>query len=415
MLAVLVSPLVGQPTPRGFRKLQLELSKHADREENMDEKLVAILRGVIDPELRENIVELGMVKKAEMDGSTARITVALTTAGCPLRDQIKNDVARRVGSLDEVEDVKVTFGELNAEEKRVLMDTARKKARENAVPIAVSGTTRVLAIASGKGGVGKSSITANLAAAIADLGFKVGVLDADIWGFSQPAMLGVQGRLEGKDGKIVPHEKKIGDGLLKVVSMGFLVDDDQSALMWRGLILAKAVEQFLVDVAWGELDYLLIDMPPGTGDIQMAIARLVPQSEMIVVTTPARGAQKVAARVGDMAQRSYMPITGVIENMSYFESPNGERFEIFGEGGGRRLAKRLATQLIGQIPIVEDVTKANAEGVPIVISESKSVYDSAAAVALRNLAREMTTNICPPIEIASCTARIQDLIAKASQ
>lgn len=377
----------------------------------MDEDIVAILRGVIDPELKENIVDLGMVKEARRDGNVAHVTVALTTAGCPLRSQIKSDVKRRVASMNGIDDVKITFGELNAEEKRTLMDTARKNARDNAVPIAVSGQTRVLAVASGKGGVGKSSITANLAAAIANEGFSVGVLDADIWGFSQPTMLGIDGRLTGENQKIVPHEKVVGKGKLKVVSMGFLVDDNESALMWRGLILAKAVEQFLTDVQWGELDYLLVDMPPGTGDIQMALARLVPQSEMLVVTTPSRGAQQVAARVGDMAQRSFMPIVGVVENMSAFVSPDGSSHAIFGEGGGARLAKRLATQLIGQIPIEPSVTEANSGGVPIVISDDENVRNSPAAVALRELAHDITAKICPPIEIASCTAHMDELIA----
>ena len=378
----------------------------------MDEAIINVLRGVIDPELKNNIVDLGMVKEAKKDGNCAYVTVALTTAGCPLRHQIKSDVARKVATLDGIEDVKVTFGELNAQEKRALMDTARKNARENATPIAVEPTTRVIAIASGKGGVGKSSVTANIAAAIANEGFSVGVLDADIWGFSQPKMLGVSGRLAGEDGKITPHEKKIGNGTLKVVSMGFLVDDDQSALMWRGLILAKAVEQFLTDVAWGNLDYLLVDMPPGTGDIQMALARLVPQSEMLVVTTPSRGAQQVAARVGDMAQRSFMPIIGVVENMSYFVAPDGSKFEIFGEGGGARLAKRLATQLIAQIPIEPEVTGANNDGVPIAVSETEAIRDSAAAIAFRELAHKIVTDICPPVELATCTAHMAELIAR---
>lgn len=377
----------------------------------MDEMIISVLRGVIDPELKDNIVNLGMVKEASRDGNTARVTVALTTAGCPLRHQIKSDVARKVATLEGIDDVIVTFGELTAEEKRTLMDTARKNARDNATPIAVDPTTRVIAVASGKGGVGKSSLTANLAAAIASEGFSVGVLDADIWGFSQPAMLGVNGRLGGEDGKITPHEKNIGKGKLQVVSMGFLVDDDQSALMWRGLILAKAVEQFLTDVAWGDLDYLLVDMPPGTGDIQMALARLVPQSEMLVVTTPARGAQQVAARVGDMAQRSFMPIIGVVENMSYFSAPDGTQHAIFGEGGGARLAKRLATHLIGQIPIEPEITGANSNGIPIVISDSQAIRESPAAVALRELAHNIVTNICPPVELATCTAHMAELLA----
>lgn len=380
---------------------------------SMDDKIIQVLRGVMDPELKDNIVALGMVKEAHQDGNTAYVTLALTTAGCPLRHQFKSDVARKVSLLEGIEDVKVTFSELSPEEKRTLMDNARKNARENAMPIAVESTTRVIAVASGKGGVGKSSLTANLAAAIANEGYSVGVLDADIWGFSQPKMLGVDGRLGGQDGKITPHEKVVGNGKLKVVSMGFLVDDDQSALMWRGLILAKAVEQFLTDVAWGKLDYLFVDMPPGTGDIQMALARLVPQSEMLVVTTPARGAQQVAARVGDMAQRSFMPIIGVVENMSFFVAPDGTKHEIFGQGGGARLAKRLATQLVGQIPIEPEVTQANNDGVPIVISENELIRASVSAIALRDLAHKIVTEICPPVQLETCTAHIATLIANS--
>src|SRR5262249_36396477 len=202
----------------------------------------------------------------------------------------------------------------------------------------VAPTTRVLAVASGKGGVGKSSVTVNLAAALAARGLRVGVLDADIWGFSVPRMLGIDGRLEGADGKIVPNVRPTeGGGELEVVSMGFLVDDEGSALMWRGLILTRAVEQFLTDVRWGELDYLLVDMPPGTGDVQMGLARMLPQAEMLVVTTPARAAQKVATRVADMARRSYMNVVGVVENMSEFVAPDGKRFALFGTGGGATL------------------------------------------------------------------------------
>lgn len=380
---------------------------------SIDPKLAEILKGVIDPELHENILDLGMVKSATIDEENiAHIMLALTTAGCPLRKQIKTDVQRKIATLENVEKVKVTFGELDANEKRSLMDRARKNARDNAIETAISATTRVIAVASGKGGVGKSSLTANLACAIADRGLKVGVLDADIWGFSQGVMLGVQGRLNGEDGKINPHIKKIGNvgGELKIVSMGFLMDDDQSALMWRGLILAKAVEQFLVDVNWGDLDYLFIDMPPGTGDIQMAVSRLIPQSEMLVVTTPARGAQTVAARVGDMAQRSYMPIIGVIENMTAFVSPSGENFEIFGAGGGSRLAKRLATTLVAQIPLEPLVTDANSFGVPIVISENAHEKNSAAAIAIRELATNIIETICPPIELAGCSVEMQKLL-----
>ena len=203
----------------------------------------------------------------------------------------------------------------------------------------------MLAIASGKGGVGKSSVTVNLAVALAARGLRVGVLDADIWGFSVPRMLGIDGRLGGTDGKITPHVVSIPNarggqpGELDVVSMGFLVDDEGTALMWRGLILTKALEQFLTDVRWGDLDYLLIDMPPGTGDIQMGLARMLPQAEMLVVTTPALAAQKVAVRVADMARRSYMKVAGVVENMSEFVAPDGRAHALFGSGGGEALAR----------------------------------------------------------------------------
>ncbi|MFN8015839.1 MAG: P-loop NTPase [Acidimicrobiia bacterium] len=377
-----------------------------------DSEIINILKGVIDPELKDNIVNLGMVKSALRDNNIAKIEVALTTAGCPLRHQIKSDISRKVSTLENIEDVKVTFSELTAEEKRTLMDTARKNARANAEPIAVDSSTRVIAVASGKGGVGKSSLAANIAASIAEMGYKVGVLDADIWGFSQPKMLGVQGRLVGENGKIKPHEKTIGKGIVKVVSMGFLVDDEQSALMWRGLILAKAVEQFLTDVNWGDLDYLFIDMPPGTGDIQMAIARLVPQSEMLVVTTPAKGAGEVAARIGDMAQRSFMPIIGVVENMSYFVAPDGSQHEIFGSGGGENLAKRLATNLLAKIPIEPSISYANNEGTPVSISPDLERKDSQASVAIRNLAKDLVENVCPPVQIATCTAHMAELIAQ---
>ena len=245
-----------------------------------------MLAGVIDPELHASIVDLGMVDDVRVgaDGAVA-VTVALTTAGCPLRVQIRQDVESKVRGLPGVSAVKVEYGEMTKEQKSAAMQRARFNAREQAAPTEVPSTTRVLAIASGKGGVGKSSVTVNLAAALAARGLTVGVLDADIWGFSVPRMLGVEGRLGGSDGKIEPNVLAVGDGLLKIVSMGFLVDDESTALMWRGLILTKALEQFLTDVRWGDMDYLLVDMPPGTGDVQMGLSRMLPQAEMLVVTT----------------------------------------------------------------------------------------------------------------------------------
>jgi ATP-binding protein involved in chromosome partitioning len=240
------------------------------------------------------------------------------------------------------------------------------------------------------------------------------VLDADIWGFSIPRMLGVRGRLAGEKstdgrGKIAPHVVPAGNGgALKVVSMGLLVDDEDTALMWRGLILAKALEQFLVDVKWGDLDYLLIDMPPGTGDIQMALARLLPQAEMLVVTTPAKGAQKVAARVADMARRSYLKVLGVVENMSEFVAPDGSRHTIFGSGGGARLAALTGAPLVGSVPIEAAVSEGGDAGQPVVVSAP----DSPAAVALRSIAERVVTELLPPVEMASCTARMFDLVQK---
>jgi ATP-binding protein involved in chromosome partitioning len=228
-------------------------------------------------------------------------------------------------------------------------------------------------------------------------------------------MLGVGGRLagtktdEGK-GKIVPATLESGAGTLKVVSMGLLVDDEDTALMWRGLILAKALEQFLTDVAWGELDYLLIDMPPGTGDIQMALSRLLPQAEMLVVTTPAKGAQKVASRVADMARRSYLKVLGVVENMSEFVAPDGSRHAIFGEGGGRRLSKLTGAPLVGTIPIEAAVSAGGDHGLPVSVEQP----DSAAAQAFAEIAARIVDELLPPVEMASCTARIFEMVEKLS-
>jgi ATP-binding protein involved in chromosome partitioning len=372
------------------------------------------LAGVLDPELRASIVDLGMVHDVQVDDDgRVVVKVALTTAACPLRGQIGTDVKSKVAGLPGVSDVRVEYDEMTQDERSALMQRARLAASQAAPPSEVPATTRVIAIGSGKGGVGKSSVTANLAAALAARGFRVGVLDADIWGFSIPRMLGVRGRLAGQPaaqgkGKIVPHEVSMGAGLVRVVSMGLLVDDEDTALMWRGLILAKALEQFLVDVAWGDLDYLLIDMPPGTGDIQMALSRLLPQAEMLVVTTPAKGAQKVAARVADMARRSYLKVLGVIENMSSFVAPDGSEHAIFGSGGGARLAALTGAPLVGSIPIEPAVSEGGDAGTPVVLEHP----ESAAAVALAGIAERIATELLPPVEMAGCTARMFELTKK---
>ena len=378
------------------------------------DEVTNLLRGVIDPELGGNVVDLGMVPAVEVTPEgDVRVTVKLTIAGCPLRGQIKKDVESRVAHHPGVRSVTIDWGEMTSDERTDVMLKARWHARENAPDTAIPSTTRVLAIASGKGGVGKSSVTVNVAAALAARGFTVGVLDADIWGFSVPRMLGVPGRLAGvkdADGKsrIVPNEKRVGDGLLKVVSTGNLVDDEGTALMWRGLMLTKAVEQFLRDVEWGHLDYLLIDMPPGTGDVQMGLARMLPRTDLIIVTTPAVSAQVVAIRAADMARRSFLRVAGVIENMSAFTCDHGERYALFGEGGGQALADQVGVELLGEVPLEPAVAAAGDAGVPVVLTGT-----SPAADAFRAIAERLATDIAPPVNMAGCSARLLDAVEAA--
>ncbi len=409
--------------------------------------VMALLRGVIDPELGSNIVELGMAKGARIDSDgTVHVTIALTTSGCPLRAQIQKDVRARVGSWPGVTKVHMDWTELTAAEKAETMSRARLNAASNAPDTEIPSTTRVICVASGKGGVGKSSVTVNMAAALAARGLTVGVLDADIWGFSIPRMLGVEGRLQGfvesadSDGttnpanvsggasvdtsasadtgasatggdlgqrKIVPNLKKVGDGLLKVVSMGLLVDDEETALMWRGLMLNRAVQHFLEDVRWGDMDYLLIDMPPGTGDVQMGLARMLPRSEMVVVTTPAVSAQKVAVRAVSMARRSHLRVAGVIENMSTFTCEHGTSYPLFGTGGGQALATEAGVPLLASIPLEPSVAAGGDAGEPIVLGEGP------AAEAFRALADLIVTEAVPPVAMAGCSARMLDAAAAA--
>ena len=385
------------------------------------DEVMALLRGVIDPELGSDIVDLGMAKGAAVaDDGTVTLTIALTTAGCPLRAQIQKDAKARVASLPGVKTVKIDWTELSADEKAATMSRARLNAAERAPENEIPATAKVITIASGKGGVGKSSVTVNLAAALAHRGFTVGVLDADIWGFSVPRMLGIEGRLQGEaapagesDGdatteqKIVPHTLPTGEGLLKVVSMGFLVDDEESALMWRGLMLNRAVQHFLEDVRWGDLDYLLIDMPPGTGDVAMGLARMLPRAEMIIVTTPAVGAQKVAIRAANMARKSHVRVVGVIENMSAFVCGHGESYPLFGQGGGATLAAGAGVPLLGQVPLEPSVSLGGDIGAPIALG------DGPAAEAFRDIADVIVNEAVPPVEMAGCSARMLDAAVAA--
>ncbi|MGH9276827.1 MAG: Mrp/NBP35 family ATP-binding protein [Acidimicrobiales bacterium] len=369
------------------------------------EDVMQMLRGVVDPELGSDIVDLGMVQETEVaDDGAVRVKVALTIAGCPLRVQIRQDVEAKVASLPGVTGVKVEFGEMTQAQRSDVMQRARKKAAENAPITEVPLTARILAVASGKGGVGKSSVTVNLAAALAARGLTVGVLDADIWGFSVPRMLGVKGRLGADEDRrlIRPHEVPVGAGKIEVVSMGLLVDDEDMAIMWRGLMLAKALEEFLQKVAWGSLDYLLLDMPPGTGDIQMALGRLLPRAEMLIVTTPAVAAQKVAVRVADMARRSYLRVVGVLENMSEFTCDHGQSYTLFGSGGGETLAHDLGVPLVGQVPLEPAVSAANDAGKPL----SVAAPESRAGATFSEVARRIAEELLPPVDMHSCTARV---------
>lgn len=377
--------------------------------------VLAVLRGVIDPELGANIVDLGMAKGATVSpGGEVRVRIGLTTAGCPLRAQIQRDTKTRIASLPGVTAVEIDWTELTAEEKAATMAVARRAAAERAPDTAIPGRARVLAVASGKGGVGKSSVTVNVAAALAHRGFRVGVIDADIWGFSVPRMLGLDGRLEARSTGdatrpvIVPHSLVVGEGRLDVVSMGFLVEDEESALLWRGLMLNRAVQHFLEDVAWpDDLDYVVIDMPPGTGDVAMGLARMLPRAELIVVTTPATGAQKVATRAVTMARKSHIRVAGVIENMSAFTADDGTEYALFGRGGGERLAAEAGVPLIGSIPLEPEVSNGGDEGRPVALGEGR------AADAFRAIAERIATDIAPPVEMAGCTARLLDAAARA--
>ena len=367
------------------------------------EAVMALLRGVVDPELGSDIVELGMAKGATVDADgLVDVTIALTTSGCPLRAQIQRDIRARIGGLPGVTKVHITWTELTPEEKAAAMSRARWNVAQDSPETAVPATCRVLMVASGKGGVGKSSVTVNLATALAARGFAVGVMDADIWGFSVPRMLGIEGRLGGspESGRITPNRRPVGAGHLEVVSMGFLVEDEETALMWRGLILNRAVQHFCEDVEWGDLDYLLIDMPPGTGDVQMGLARMLPRAEMVIVTTPALAAQKVAVRVAHMGRNNYLRVVGVIENMSAYVTPDGERHELFGAGGGNDLAEQIGAPLLGSIPIDATVTAGGDSGRPVVLGEGP------AADAYREIVELIATEAAPPINMEGCSARL---------
>src|SRR5215210_6159950 len=343
------------------------------------EQITDALRRVIDPELRKDIVSLGMVRSIEQpEPGRVDVVVSLTTPGCPIRSHFEQAVSQNVRSLDGVEHVTVGFDVLSQEEKQGL----QQRLGRNGLPEgALARVKNVVCVGSGKGGVGKSTVTANLAAALQMEGKQAAALDADVWGYSIPRMLGVHGRpMVSAERKILPLEAHAG---VKVISIEFFLSERDQAITWRGPMLHKAIRQFLEDVDWGELDYLLIDLPPGTGDVSMTLAQLLRQARFVIVTTPQPAAQKVAARAADTARRFDLEIAGVIENMSGFTTPGGERFTIFGEGGGQQLADELDVPLLAKVPLQEELRVGADEGRPLVLDDP----DAPAAQALRHAAR----------------------------
>jgi ATP-binding protein involved in chromosome partitioning len=351
------------------------------------DEILKALEAVIDPELRRSIVELEMVRSIDAADGLVRVTVSLTTPGCPIRSHFETAVRTAVGALPGVERVEVGFDVLSDQEKAGLQ---KKLGRPGGLPEgALAQVSNVVCIGSGKGGVGKSTITANLAAALTASGKRVGVLDADVWGYSIPRMFGVSGRPPvSPERKIIPLE---GHGV-KVMSIGFFVEED-SAVVWRGPMLHKALTQFLEDVEWGALDFLLVDLPPGTGDVSMTLAQLLPQAKLLIVTTPQPVAQKVARRAAEMAHKVDLEVGGVIENMAAFVTPSGERFALFGEGGGQALADELDVPLLGKVPLTMPLREQSDAGEPLVFTDP----DDPAAQALRHAARALVAMF--PVEL----------------
>jgi ATP-binding protein involved in chromosome partitioning len=366
------------------------------------EQITEALAHVIDPELRRSIVDLGMVRSIAVDDAgQVDVMVSLTTPGCPIRSHFQQGVAEHVGSLEGVTQVAVEFDVLSSEEKgRLQQSLGRQRLPEGAL----AQVKNVVCVASGKGGVGKSTMTSNLAAALQAEGQTTGALDCDVYGYSIPRMLGVNRKPEvNAERKIVPLP---GPGGVKVMSIGFFLEEN-AAVVWRGPMLHKAIQQFLEDVDWGELDYLLLDLPPGTGDVSMTLAQLLPHAKMLIVTTPQPAAQSVARRAAEMAAKVDLELLGVIENMSGFTSPDGQRFTIFGEGGGQLLADELDVPLVGKIPLSEELREHADAGTPLVLEHP----DAPAAQAIRDAAHGIVA--ATPQELPVMQAAPDALAAQA--
>jgi ATP-binding protein involved in chromosome partitioning len=361
-----------------------------------EEQVREALRGVNDPEIGRPIEDIGMLQGIDVEGGLVRVHVLITIEGCPLKDRITNDVTAALAPLEGVTGVEVSLTPMSEEQRAGLVSQLRGgAAQQQQRTFFTEGDTAVIAVASGKGGVGKSSVTVNLACALAADGYRVGVLDADVWGFSVPRMMGVSGQPVGFNDMILPLESHG----VKVISMGFFVPEE-TPVIWRGPMLHKAIEQFLGDVYWGDLEFLLCDLPPGTGDVSISLASFLPGASMLVVTTPQEAARKVAERAGKMAERTNLRPVGVIENMSWFVCPHcGERERIFGEGGGQEAADTLGVPMLAQIPLVPGLREGGDLGAPIVVTDPDSPAGEALRHAARELARATRSKVGKPLPL----------------
>jgi ATP-binding protein involved in chromosome partitioning len=363
----------------------------------------AALATVEEPELRRSIVELGLLQGVAVDGKTAVVALAVPLPGDESRAELTRRVIEAVGQVPGVERVDVDIRDMHDDEILALAALLKGVAPPNPLQVVdasqagqraatprvnpfTDSRTRILAVSSGKGGVGKSSVTTNLSVALAERGHRVAAVDADVWGFSMPRMLGISAPPGLIDDVIIPPE---ANGV-RLISMGFFAREDQ-AVIWRGPMLHKALEQFLTDVYWGELDFLVVDMPPGTGDISLSIAEFLPRAEVLVVTTPQPAAQRVAQRAAAMAEKVDLDVIGVIENMSWFTGDDGKRYELFGAGGGEELAGELGVPLLARIPLVEALREGGDVGRPIVVTDP----DGEVAQVFRALAERLDTDLAP--------------------
>lgn len=360
--------------------------------------LVEAVSTVIDPELGAPLVELGMVPAVRLEGAVATVEVGLTTAACPMRGRISDELRAALLEVDGVDAVVVETVELSPEARANVMARARYLARSAELPTSLPAGVQVIAIGSGKGGVGKSSVTVNAAVALAARGHRVGIIDADISGFSIPRLLGSSAAVEAKDGRMLPVEVQVGEHVLRVLSMGFLAEEDR-AVMWRGLLLARAVQQFIEDADWSGVDYLLVDLPPGTSDVQMALGRILPSSKLVLVTTPPSAAAQVAIRSADMAAKGYLQLAGVVENMAPFTCEHGTTYALFGEGGGQLVADRLGVSLLASVPLHPEVAAAGDSGLPVALGEGP------VAEAFATLAGAIE-GFAPPVAMEGCSARL---------